>query len=68
LKQRSRDVDLKKLALGILVKTDSFRYCCNYLRKLERSIRKEITSLGGNKQLETIIDAISVRNEAIYID
>ncbi|KAI8884525.1 geranylgeranyl pyrophosphate synthase [Backusella circina FSU 941] len=68
LKKRSKDIEVKKAALRILAQTDSLSYSRKYLKTLEREIRADIKHLGGNSKLEKIIDAVSIKNELIYVD
>ncbi|CEG71184.1 Putative Farnesyltranstransferase [Rhizopus microsporus] len=63
LKQRSNSVELKQFALQLLEKTNTFAYCRRFLSVLEKEARNEIASLGGNKTLERILDALSVKEE-----
>ncbi|CAO3700249.1 hypothetical protein G6F70_002490 [Rhizopus microsporus] len=63
LKQRSNSVELKQFALQLLEKTNTFAYCRRFLSVLEKEARNEIASLGGNKMLERILDALSVKEE-----
>lgn len=63
LKQRSNSVELKQFALQLLEKTDTFNYCRKFLQILESEAREEIKLLGGNRMLEKIMDALSVKVE-----
>lgn len=63
LKQRSNSVELKQFALQLLEKTDTFNYCRKFLQVLETEAREEIKLLGGNRMLEKIMDALSVKVE-----
>ncbi|KAG1108819.1 hypothetical protein G6F42_015851 [Rhizopus arrhizus] len=63
LKQRSNSVELKQFALQLLEKTNTFAYCRRFLTVLENEAREEIKLLGGNRMLEKIMDALSIREE-----
>lgn len=63
LKQRSQSVELKQFALQLLDKTDTFNYCRQFLEVLETEARQEISALGGNRMLEKIMDALSIKTE-----
>jgi len=56
LRQRTTDVALKKYALDLLAKTDSFAYTRAFLAGIEREARDEIARLGGNVHLDAILD------------
>jgi geranylgeranyl diphosphate synthase type 3 len=60
LRQRTNDVALKKYAVDLLQKTDSFRYTRDFLANVERDARLEIAKLGGNVHLEAILDYLHV--------
>lgn len=58
LKQRTKDVDLKKHVIECLEKTKSFHYTKEVLKRYESIILKQIEGLGGNVMLEKIISAL----------
>ncbi|KAI8371117.1 geranylgeranyl pyrophosphate synthase [Blakeslea trispora] len=60
LKQRSSSIELKQFALQLLENTNTFQYCRDFLRVLEKEAREEIKLLGGNIMLEKIMDVLSV--------
>ncbi|KAI8882275.1 geranylgeranyl pyrophosphate synthase, partial [Backusella circina FSU 941] len=62
LKQRSESIELKQFALQLLEKTNTFDYCRQFLVDLEKEARDEIDTLGGNKMLSKIMDALSTSN------
>lgn len=61
LKQRSNSTELKLFALQLLEKTNTFAYCRQFLQVLETEAREEIQMLGGNRMLEKIMDALSIK-------
>lgn len=65
LKQRSNSLELKQFALQLLEKTGTFEYCRQFLQVLEVDARQEIKDLGGNRMLEMIMDALSIKESVI---
>ncbi|RUS29946.1 geranylgeranyl pyrophosphate synthetase [Jimgerdemannia flammicorona] len=61
LKQRPQSIELKKFALQVMERTQSFEYTRRYLAEVEIRAREEITRLGGNKHLERIMDVLAVK-------
>ncbi|KAK7691325.1 hypothetical protein QCA50_004719 [Cerrena zonata] len=65
LQKRPTTPTLKKHAIGYLRDhTKSFVYTIKVLASLEKDIRDEVSKLGGNSALETIIDALHVESSA----
>ncbi|ORX96145.1 geranylgeranyl pyrophosphate synthase [Basidiobolus meristosporus CBS 931.73] len=60
LKQRTLDKDVKKFAVHLMEKTNSFEYTFERLQVYEKQARQEIARLGGNVKLEKILDRLSV--------
>ncbi|CAH2105311.1 unnamed protein product [Euphydryas editha] len=56
LRQRTRDVDLKRHCVSLLEKAGSLQYTRDAMNELDREARAEITRLGGNSMLEAILD------------
>ena len=56
LKQRTTDVDVKKYAVKLMQVTRSFEYTLDYLEKVEKRARDAIRELGGNLELEKVLD------------
>jgi len=63
LQKRPRTPTLKRHAISYLDKhTESFSYTRSVLRNLEQQVRAEVARLGGNKGLEAIIDALTLKD------
>ncbi|KAJ6611701.1 isoprenoid synthase domain-containing protein [Mycena sp. CBHHK59/15] len=63
LRQRPRTPTLKVHTISYLdTHTHSFAYTFSVLQNLEQQTRAEVARLGGNKGLEAIIDALSVKD------
>jgi len=58
LKQRTRNIDLKKHFVHLLEKFGSLAYTESKLRKLADDIRQEIITLGGNPYLEALLEEL----------
>ncbi|DBA01387.1 TPA: hypothetical protein N0F65_007284 [Lagenidium giganteum] len=58
LKQRTKNVDLKKHAVEFLKDTGAFQCTKEKLNELVKSIRDEIARLGGNAILESILSQL----------
>ena len=56
LQQRTRDVELKKFCVTLLEKFGSFNYTRQTLEELDAEARAEVAKLGGNPQLEDILN------------
>jgi len=56
LRQRTRDVELKKYFVTLLEKFGSLRYTTHTLEKLDAELRAEVAKLGGNPMLENFLD------------
>eukprot|EP01104_Vermistella_antarctica_P013621 TRINITY_DN4154_c0_g1_i2.p1 TRINITY_DN4154_c0_g1~~TRINITY_DN4154_c0_g1_i2.p1 ORF type:complete len:319 (+),score=86.76 TRINITY_DN4154_c0_g1_i2:140-1096(+) len=56
LKQRTEDVELKKHALRYMEETKSFEYTLKVIKTLYDEVVVEITNLGGNETLLSIMD------------
>jgi geranylgeranyl diphosphate synthase type 3 len=56
LRQRTRDVELKKRCVILLEKFGSLRYTRGTLEELDGELRAEIAKLGGNRMLEDILE------------
>ena len=55
LKQKTNDEDLKRYCVSLLEKIGSFAYTRKKLEELEKEVRDEIRSLGGNPLLEALL-------------
>jgi geranylgeranyl diphosphate synthase, type III len=58
LKQRTKNVELKKYAVEYLKETGAFLRTKAKLDELVEQIHEAITKLGGNQQLEAIVQAL----------
>nr|XP_004931182.1 geranylgeranyl pyrophosphate synthase isoform X2 [Bombyx mori]XP_021206938.1 geranylgeranyl pyrophosphate synthase isoform X2 [Bombyx mori] len=56
LRQRTRDVEVKRYCITLLEKLGSFRYTRGILNDLDARAREEVSRLGGNPQLEALLD------------
>ncbi|XP_028033153.1 geranylgeranyl pyrophosphate synthase [Bombyx mandarina] len=56
LRQRTRDVEVKRYCITLLEKLGSFRYTRGILNDLDARAREEVARLGGNPQLEALLD------------
>ncbi|CAG9769208.1 unnamed protein product [Ceutorhynchus assimilis] len=59
LKQRTKDVEVKKYCVALLEKFGSFEYTRQKLKELESEARLEIQRLGPNQFMEEFIDSLS---------
>lgn len=60
VRQRTKDVELKRFAVRLMEKSGSFDYTVRVLNDLEQAIRGEIDRLGGNRLLTTFVDSLSL--------
>jgi len=58
LRQRTRDVELKKYCVTLLEKFGSLKYTRHTLEKLDAEMRVEIAEFGGNPLLEDLLDEL----------
>ncbi|KAL4711720.1 hypothetical protein ACJJTC_003487 [Scirpophaga incertulas] len=56
MRQRTRDVEVKKYCITLLERLGSFAYTTDILTKLDSDARTEVAALGGNPLLEAILD------------
>ncbi|KAI8365923.1 geranylgeranyl pyrophosphate synthase [Radiomyces spectabilis] len=61
ISQKPTSVEVKKYALDILKRTGSFQYTRTFLTAKEAAARAEIERLKGNKLLEKVLDALTVK-------
>eukprot|EP00697_Spironema_sp_BW2_P014913 gnl/Spiro4/5568_TR2829_c0_g1_i1.p1 gnl/Spiro4/5568_TR2829_c0_g1~~gnl/Spiro4/5568_TR2829_c0_g1_i1.p1 ORF type:complete len:349 (+),score=66.72 gnl/Spiro4/5568_TR2829_c0_g1_i1:49-1047(+) len=59
LRQRTRDVSLKKYAVELMRQVGSFVHTQNTLTELREQILRDIQELGGNPQLTRLVEEIS---------
>jgi len=58
LRQRTRDVEVKKFAIELMHKAGSFDYTRKVMDDLDKNIRSEISRLGGNVILTKVMDEL----------
>lgn len=58
LRQRTRDVEVKKYCISLLDKYGSFSYTRKTLESLDAEARAEIQRLGGNPLMESVLDGL----------
>lgn len=58
LRQRTRNIEVKKYCISLLEKYGSFDYTTKTLKELDRQAREEIARLGGNPLLEQVLDGL----------
>uniref|UniRef100_A0A1B6DVR6 Geranylgeranyl pyrophosphate synthase n=1 Tax=Clastoptera arizonana TaxID=38151 RepID=A0A1B6DVR6_9HEMI len=58
LRQRTKDVEVKRYFITLLDKFGSFSYTRETLYQLDRDARMEIEKLGGNPHMEAILDEL----------
>ncbi|KAJ8330585.1 hypothetical protein O5D80_001560 [Batrachochytrium dendrobatidis] len=59
LRQRTRDMDIKKYAIEILENAGVFADTAKELKSMERKAREMVVKHGGNQVLEQILDGLS---------
>jgi len=60
IRQRTNDVELKKYCVTLLREFGSFEYTLSTLKSLDVEARLQIQSLGGNPQLELVLNSLRV--------
>ncbi|XP_039749418.1 geranylgeranyl pyrophosphate synthase isoform X2 [Pararge aegeria] len=58
LRQRTRDVEVKRYCISLLEKFGSFQYTRERLQQLDDEARAEVKRLGGNPHLEELLDEL----------
>ncbi|XP_045446781.1 geranylgeranyl pyrophosphate synthase [Melitaea cinxia] len=58
LRQRTRDVEVKRYCISLLEKFGSFQYTRDRLQELDNEARAEVKRLGGNPYLEELLDEL----------
>ncbi|XP_063619351.1 terpene synthase isoform X1 [Cydia splendana] len=58
LRQRTRDVEVKRYCIALLERLGSFRYTRDTLARLDAAAREEVARLGGNQDLENLLDEL----------
>jgi geranylgeranyl diphosphate synthase type 3 len=56
LRQRTRDVELKKYCVTLLETFGSLSYTRHTLEELDAELRAEVAKLGGNPMLEDVLN------------
>lgn len=58
IRQRTRDIDVKRYCVQLIDKCGSFAYTRDILTQLDRQAREEVARLGGNAHMEAILDSL----------
>ncbi|KPJ02936.1 PREDICTED: geranylgeranyl pyrophosphate synthase [Papilio xuthus] len=58
LRQRTRDVEVKRYCVSLLERLGSFQYTRDALQALDAEARAEVARLGGNPLLEALLDEL----------
>ncbi|VDM53550.1 unnamed protein product [Angiostrongylus costaricensis] len=58
LRQRTKDIEVKKYCIKLLKERYSFEYTLTRLRNIASEIREEIKTLGGNCKLDEVMDLL----------
>ncbi|CAK1598494.1 unnamed protein product [Parnassius mnemosyne] len=58
LRQRTRDVEVKRYCVSLLERLGSFQYTRDALHALDSEARAEVARLGGNPLLESLLDEL----------
>ncbi|XP_071452072.1 terpene synthase [Hetaerina americana] len=65
LRQRTRDVEVKKYCVSLMERYGSFAYTRQLLEQLDTEAREEITRLGSNPLMEALMDEVGNWREAV---
>ncbi|XP_068631504.1 terpene synthase isoform X2 [Battus philenor] len=72
LRQRTRDVEVKRYCVSLLERLGSFKYTRDALEALDADARAEVAHLGGNPLLEALLDELLSwrrnNNRIVYTD
>lgn len=58
MRQRTRDVEVKRYCIGLLEKLGSFEYSRQVLDDLDKSARKEVAAFGPNPIMEQLLNGL----------
>ncbi|XP_049869792.1 terpene synthase isoform X2 [Pectinophora gossypiella] len=58
LRQRTRDVEVKRYCISLLERLGSFRYTRDTLHSLDQEARAEVARLGGNPHFAALLDEL----------
>ncbi|XP_018571729.1 geranylgeranyl pyrophosphate synthase [Anoplophora glabripennis] len=59
LRQRTKEIEVKKYCVDLLEKFGSFEYTRQTLKNLEKDAKEELEKLGGNPYMEDFINSLS---------
>lgn len=59
LRQRTKDIEVKKYCVHLLDEAGSFEYTLSVLKKLKYEIEAEVTRLGSNEHILNLMDELS---------
>ena len=60
LRKRSKIIELKVYVNQLLEKLGSWKYTLDRLNQLDQEVRNEMQKLGGNPELDKILDTLKV--------
>lgn len=58
LRQRTRDIEVKKYCINLLEKLGSFKYTRDILLSLDKQAREEVRALGPNTFMENLLNEL----------
>lgn len=58
LRQRTRDIEVKKYCINLLDKLGSFKYTRDILEKLDQEARQEVALFGANPFMDNLLDEL----------
>lgn len=58
LRQRTKDLDIKRYCVSLMEKAGSFDYTRQTMTDLDLEARNEVRKLGGNPYLEKVLDEL----------
>ena len=62
LRQRTKDVEVKRYAIQLLEEAGSFEYTRDQMKLVDNKIRREIEKLNGNQLLKKLLDEMQIWN------
>lgn len=62
LKQRTKDIEIKKFAVKLMEEKGSFKYTLGVLEKLDTETRNEVETLGDNPHLTTLLNELVLKD------
>ncbi|XP_014276931.1 terpene synthase isoform X1 [Halyomorpha halys] len=65
LRQRPKNVEVKRYCISLLEEYGSFDYTRKVLDDLEKEARTEVARLGGNPRMDSLLDEIAISKRAV---